>query len=146
MKTVVQPGGLYRKQSTGIIYIELIFRIVVGLFLVFDGIHILSHNVQLQELFSKTMSIHTAVFLINFIGVAHLLGGTFIVIGLLTRVAIVVQVPAILAEMYYVQPPGSFLGDWEILGSAILLVLLVFLFIKNSGRFSMDYFRKRKQL
>jgi hypothetical protein len=37
--------------------------------------------------------------------------------------------------MYYIKPPGSFLGNWEILITAILLILLVFLFAKTVVNF-----------
>jgi len=126
-------------------FFELIFRVVIGLFLILDGMHILSHVVQLEALFKQTMSITMADFIITFIGVAHLLGGTFIILGFFTRVVIIIQIPAILAEMYYIQPPNSFLGSWEIRASAILMVLMVLLFLNNSGSFSLDYLRKRKQ-
>jgi uncharacterized membrane protein YphA (DoxX/SURF4 family) len=126
-------------------FFELIFRVVIGLFLILDGMHILSHVVQLEAIFIQTMNIKMADFIITFIGVAHLLGGTFIILGFFTRVVIIIQIPAILAEMYYIQPPNSLLGSWEIWASAILLILMVFLFVNNSGSFSLDYFRKRKQ-
>jgi putative oxidoreductase len=146
MKALHQPAGLNIGQLNSSNYLELIIRIVTGIFLVLDGVHILSHTAQLEELFRQVIDPSTAAFLILFIGVVHLFGGTFIVLGLLTRAVIILQIPAILAEMYYIQPPNSFLGSWEILGSALLLILLVFLFVKNSGKFSMDYYRKKKRL
>jgi len=131
-------------QYNGINYGELLIRIITGLFLILDGVHILSHTAQLEESLRQSMSVPMTTFLVIFIGVAHLLGGAFIILGLLTRIVIILQIPAVLAEMYYIQPPNSFLGNWEIAASAILLILLVFLFIKNSGKFSMDYYRKKR--
>jgi uncharacterized membrane protein YphA (DoxX/SURF4 family) len=131
-------------QYNGINYGELLIRIITGLFLILDGVHILSHTAQLEESLRQSMSVPMTTFLVIFIGVAHLLGGAFIILGLLTRIVIILQIPAVLAEMYYIQPPNYFLGNWEIAASAILLILLVFLFIKNSGKFSMDYYRKKR--
>jgi putative oxidoreductase len=145
MKVIHPPAELTIRQFHDINYVELIIRIATGLFLILDGVHILSHTSQLEELFRQVMSVPMAKFLIIFIGFAHLFGGTFIVLGLLTRIVIILQIPAILAEMYYIQPPNSFLGRWEILGSALLLILLVFLFVKNSGKFSLDYYRKKNR-
>ena len=144
MKVLNHPSGQIISRHNGINYVELLLRIVTGLFLILDGVHILSHAAQLEESLRQTMSVSMTEFLIIFIGVAHMLGGAFIVLGLLTRVVIILQIPAVLAEMYYIQPPNSFLGNWEIAASAILLILLVFLFIKNSGKFSMDYYRKKR--
>lgn len=145
MKTLHQPADLNVSQFKGINYLELIVRIVTGIFLVLDGIHILSHTAQLEVLFNQVMGSSNSAFLIIFIGVVHLFGGTFIVLGLLTRAVIILQIPAIIAEMYYIQPPNSFLGSWEIIGSLLLLILLVFLFVKSSGKFSMDYYRNKKR-
>jgi uncharacterized membrane protein YphA (DoxX/SURF4 family) len=146
MKTLHQSVQLNISQFNGFNYLELIIRIVTGIFLVLDGIHILSHTAQLEELFRQVLRYSIAESFIIFIGFVHLFGGTFIILGLLTRIVIILQIPVILAEMYYIQPPNSFLGNWEIIGSAFLLILLVFLFIKNSGKFSMDYYRKKKRL
>jgi putative oxidoreductase len=124
-------------------YVELGIRIFTGLFLILDGIHIISHSVQLEETLKQAMSVSQANLLINYIGFAHLFAGAFIILGLITRVAIAIQIPAVLAEMYYIQPPNSFLGDWEIIAFTVLLGLLIYLFGTGSGKFSMDYYRKR---
>jgi uncharacterized membrane protein YphA (DoxX/SURF4 family) len=146
MKFLQQSTALDISRLSAMNYFELMIRIVAGIVLILDGVHILSHTAQLEELFRQVMSYSIAEVFIIFIGFVHLFGGTFIILGLLTRVVIILQVPAILAEMYYIQPPNSFLGSWEIIGSTILLLLLVFLFVKNSGKFSMDYYRKNRRL
>lgn len=145
MKVLNHPAEQIPGRYNGINCAELLLRIVTGLFLLLDGVHILSHAVQLEESLRQVMSVPMTAFLIIFIGVAHLLGGVFIVLGLLTRMVILLQIPAILAEMYYIQPPSSFLGNWEIVASAILLLLLVILFVRNSGKFSMDYYRMKRK-
>ena len=108
-------------------YIELGLRIITGMFLIVDGIHIISHSVQLEDTLKQAMSVKQSNLLINYIGFAHLFAGAFIILGLITRIAILIQIPAVLAEMYYIQPPSSFLGDWEIIGFALLLGLLILL-------------------
>jgi uncharacterized membrane protein YphA (DoxX/SURF4 family) len=126
--------------------VELGIRIIAGLFLILDGMHILTHITQLEDLLKSVMSVPKAAFLVYYIGVIHLLGGVFVILGLLTRLIILLQVPAILAEMYYINAPGSFLGSWEIVASSIILILLVIIFSTGSGKFSMDYYRKRNKL
>lgn len=131
---------------TNVIFLfELGIRVITGLFLILDGIHILIHSTQLEELLKQIMSIPKANFVVNYIGFAHLFGGVFIILGLLTRVAILLQIPAVLAEMYYIQAPNSFLGNWEIIASTILLILLIYLFGRGSGKFSMDYYRMKRR-
>lgn len=146
MKGLHPPTEMIITKFNSINYLELLVRFVAGLFLILAGIYILWHTVQLEELLKQVMSAPMVTFLIIFIGIAHLLGGTFIVLGLLTRQVIILQIPAIVAEMYYIQPFNSFFGSWQILLSAILFILLVFLFVKNSGKFSLDYFRKKNSL
>ena len=102
MKVLQQPAELNINQFNSFNYMALLIRIVTGLFLILDGIHILSHTQQLEELLQQVMSKPMATSLIIFIGFAHLFGGTFIVLGLLTRIVIILQIPAILAEMYYI--------------------------------------------
>ncbi len=145
MKVLHQHTDIYISKYDGVNYLELIIRIVAGLFIILNGLHILNHNPQLVELFSHSMGVPFASFLLIFIGSAHLFGGTFIVIGLFTRVVIILQIPAILAEIYYIQPPNSFLGSSEIFASALLMIPLFFLVIKNSGKFSLDYYRMKKK-
>lgn len=145
MKALNHPAEQIPGRYNDINYVELLLRIVTGLFLILDGVHILSHATQLEESLRQAMSVPMTAFLVIFIGVVHLLGGAFIVLGLLTRIVILLQIPAILAEMYYIQPPNSFLGNFEVLASAILVILLVFLFVRNSGKFSMDYYRKKRK-
>ena len=145
MKVLDRPTEINISQFDGIDYLELSIRIITGLFLILDGVHILSHNAQLEEIFSLVMSSPMAEFLIIFIGTVHLFGGTFIVLGLLTRIVIILQLPAILLEIYYIQAPNSFLGSWEIFACALLLIPLVYLYVKNSGKFSMDYYRMKKR-
>jgi uncharacterized membrane protein YphA (DoxX/SURF4 family) len=145
MKVFEQRPKINISRFDGINYLEMIIRIVTGLFLILDGVHVLSHNAQLEEIFSRTLSLPLSKFLIVFIGTVHLFGGTFIVLGLLTRIVILIQVPAMLFEIYYIHPPNSFLGSGEIFASALLLIPLVFLFVKNSGKFSLDYFRMKKR-
>ena len=143
MRILEHPTFQKIRQHKSINYFELLFRIITGIFLIVDGFHILSHVTELEASLWQTLSVPLTEFIVIFIGTVHLLGGAFIVLGLLTRIVLLLQIPAILAEMYYIQPPNHLLGDWEIVASSILLILLVLLFVKNSGKFSMDYYRKR---
>ena len=145
MKVIQQRPEINISQFDGINYLELTIRIITGLFLILDGVHILSYNAELEYVFVQVMSVPNAEFLIIFIGTIHLFGGTFIVLGLFTRIAIILQVPALFLEIYYIKPPNSFLGSSEIFASALLLIPLLFLFVKNSGKLSMDYYRMKKR-
>ena len=144
MKILEHPAEHIISRYEGLRYFELSIRLVTGLLLLLDGMHFISHSVQLDDSLRLAMSVPMTEFIIITVGIIHLLGGTLIVLGLYTRIAIILQIPAILAEMYYTLPLYSYLGSWGMFASVFLLVLLVVLFFINSGRFSLDFYRRKR--
>ncbi len=133
-----------KSRYTGANYLELISRITVGLFIILNGLFFFSQNTQIVEVLSKDFNFSIAEILVLFIVTIQLLGGFFIVIGLFTRIVIVLQVPAILLESYYKQPQNSFVGNSDMNVVMLMLIPLFFLFVRNSGAFSLDYYRMKK--
>ena len=80
---------------------------------------------------------------IHIIAPAHFVGGTLIVFGLLTRWAIIAQLPVLIGAVLI-----NFLGDPVvnnlILSSVVLLICIFFLFY-GSGKHSVDYYMKMQQ-
>ena len=80
---------------------------------------------------------------VHYIVAAHLVGGIMIVFGLLTRWAIVSQLPILLAAFLI-----NFIGEMHvanlILSLSLFLVCVFFLFY-GSGKHSADYYFKMQQ-
>jgi len=82
--------------------------------------------------------------MVYYIGFAHLLGCVFIVLGLFIRISIFVQLPALLAELYYLVFLDTVLGTGSVMIFILLLVFLIQLFARRADKSSMDYYRKRQ--
>jgi len=74
---------------------------------------------------------------------AHLLGGFLIIIGLLTRWAVLLQIPILLAAIIIMANQyGIFASGAELPFTVIIFVLLVFFLVEGGGPLSLDnYFR-----
>jgi uncharacterized membrane protein YphA (DoxX/SURF4 family) len=140
MRTIDHPVQHVISRYETLNYIEVTIRVAAGLLLVFDGMYFIGHSVQYNELLRQVLGVPRTEFLIIAIGIVHLSGGLLIVLGLFTRMVIIMQIPAILVEVYYILPLYSVLDNWEILASALLMILLVFIYMNRSGRYSLDHY------
>jgi putative oxidoreductase len=71
----------------------------------------------------------------------HILGGTFIMLGLLTRWASLLQLPALIIAVFFtvINMKGFYLSS-EILLTVILFFLSLLFFAEGSGKISFDQF------
>ena len=118
-------------------------RIALGIFLFMKGIFFVTNIQYLHDLISPIDKLGGGMFLIHYIAPAHLVGGIMIVFGLLTRWAIIAQLPILIGAVIV-----NFMG--EMYSQNLLLALLTlsfcvaFLFY-GSGKHSADYFFKMEQ-
>lgn len=118
------------------------FRATLGLLLAFRGIDFIFNLTHLQELIRSTgFEFNTPMFA-YLISSIHLFGGTLIVVGLITRIAIILQIPIVLAAVLFNMNSTTYGTGSELLLSGVVLVLLVFFLVKGPGLISMDYYRK----
>ena len=83
------------------------------------------------------------MFAVHYVAFAHLIGGILIAVGLLTRWAIIVQLPIILGAIAI-----NFIGVMQpgrLLEASIVLILSLFFLFYGSGKHSMDYSMKMQQ-
>ena len=77
----------------------------------------------------------------------HILGGTFIILGLLTRIAVWAQIPIIVGAIFFINlnngMPYSFP---ELLLSVFVLILLILFALAGGGKISMDQYAKKHLL
>lgn len=77
---------------------------------------------------------------VHYVALAHLGGGLLLVLGLLTRVAALVQIPVLIGAVFFVHLGEGLLAAGQSLEfSALVLFLLLVLFFHGSGRLSLDY-------
>ena len=126
-----------------------VVRIVLGLIIFSKGIALISDTGQQQELlfknsvfgFSEMMS-SVAIHLVAF---AHLVGGILITIGLVTRFAVVIQIPILVCAILFVNISNGFSAlNSELWLSVIVLCLLILFWVVGSGVFSVDHQIRRK--
>ena len=123
-----------------------IVRIALGLILFWKGINFMRDSSDLHLMLQR-MSIGVVdknsvwiEFLITYI---NLLGGLFIIVGLFTKTSSIILIPILISVVFLVNTRhGLNQSTFELVLSAIVLILLILFSIKGSGVLSADeYFR-----
>lgn len=122
----------------------LLPRIALGICLILKGISFLNNTIILESIISETSFGLSGGLLPIIITWLHLLCGSFIVIGLMTRWASLLMIPILLAAVVFVNTKnGIFAADSELGFSLVVLLLLIFFFIEGGGPYSLDNFFKK---
>lgn len=118
-------------------------RIALGVFLFVKGVHFITNIQYLVDLISPIDKIGGGMFLIHYIMPAHMIGGIMIAFGLLTRWAIIAQLPILIGAVL-VNFTSQMHTESLLLALATLGVCLFFL-VYGSGKNSADYYFKMYQ-
>jgi putative oxidoreductase len=126
-----------------------IVRIVLGLIIFSKGIALISDTAHQQEFLIENnvfgFSGVVASLVIHIVAFAHLVGGILITIGLVTRFAVVIQIPILICAIFFVNITNGFSAlNSELWLSIIVLCLLVLFWIIGSGSYSADARLKRR--
>lgn len=120
-----------------------ILRIGLGAFLFSKGLYFMSNSLVLAELIQPLKNLVGEMILLHYVVPAHLIGGILIIFGLLTRWALIAQIPVLIGAVLI-----NILGDMNIgnfiLASIALLVSVFFIYF-GSGKHSADYYLKMQQ-
>ncbi len=121
-----------------------LIRIYLGVGLLIKGIFFIANPSELDKLIGGNIpSFAETMFLSHYIAIGHLLGGTLLTIGLLTRFAAFIQLPILLGAVIFVHFKGVgelFLGGQGIELSAIVLFLLILYCVFGAGHYSVDHY------
>lgn len=120
-----------------------IVRMALGVFLFFKGINFMSDSQVLLELFSPFKNMAGAMIIIHYVAPAHFIGGILIFFGLLTRWAIIAQLPILIGAVII-----NFVGEmntFNLFVSSITFFGCVFFMLYGSGKHSADYYFKMQQ-
>jgi len=130
-------------------FLFVLLRVALGMILTIRGVFFLTsieplfHLIRSSGLNELNMNMSLALFVCW----AHLLGGTFIVLGLLTRVSASVQIPILLGAIVFINLNSRLAFSFpELLLSVVVLILSVFFAVAGGGKISMDNYAKRHLL
>ena len=118
-------------------------RIVLGLFLIYKGAFFISNSRDFEDLIAPVTNFMGGMLTFHYIAAAHLMGGIMIVFGLLTRWALVAQLPILLGAVLL-----NFIGEMNVTNLIIALVTLaasIFYTLYGSGKHSADYYFKMEK-
>lgn len=124
-----------------------VLRLVLGIAIFFRGATFLGNTETLRVYLTSTNipEVYTWA-AVHYIAFAHLVGGILIAIGLLTRVAVGVQLPILLGAVFLVNLPQGFTFlNSELWASLVVLVLLIVFFILGSGPYSLDHQMRQRR-
>jgi uncharacterized membrane protein YphA (DoxX/SURF4 family) len=119
-----------------------IVRIVLGMILLLKGITFISNAEQLRTMILQSQFSAGTTFLVSYITFAHLFGGVFLIIGLLTRLAVILQLPILIGALFFNITSFEYSSSAELVLSFITLFMLVYVLVKGPGELSMDYYLK----
>lgn len=115
-------------------------RILFGAFIFFKGIFFLDQTDYIYNLFREVSDAGTYFALVHYVALAHLCGGFFIMLGLMTRWCAVLQLPiligAILINFVGTMNPGN------LVQASLGLLACCFFVYYGSGKHSVDYSMK----
>lgn len=124
-------------------YLLDLLRVALGVFLFIKGINFISSTETLVQLIEPFQNMAGSMIVLHYIAPAHFIGGILIACGLLTRWAIIAQIPILIGAIAI-----NFIGDMNVnnlLMANITLLVCAFFLLYGSGKHSLDYYFKMQQ-
>lgn len=122
----------------------VVVRVALGLCLFIKGISFMINATQIENVLAQSRLAAYSDSISIIITWAHLLGGFLIIIGLLTRWAVLLQLPILLGAIIFLAAyQGIFAAGSQFPLSVVIFLLLVFFLVEGGGPLSLDnWFRK----
>lgn len=114
-----------------------VIRIVLGAFIFYKGVNFSVHTNYLYDILNPMDEWLGTVMIVHYVTMAHLAGGIFIVIGLITRVAVLVQIPVLIGAILI-----NFMGVMNLtnlIAAVVVFLACLFFSVYGSGKHSVDY-------
>jgi putative oxidoreductase len=116
----------------------LLLRIVLGAVLMLKGYRFLFHTNDVTNIINSYHPSSLATIFAWVIIFANLLGGLFILIGILTRIVCLIQIPILVGAML-INIGTHLLNSSEWLLAFVTFFLIVYLYIYGSGKYSIQH-------
>jgi len=137
--TLPEPMSIFRDLEAHRDLVLDALRVYLGTGLFFRGLALLATENGLQQLVGTTEPGLGLAGLTVYVTTAHLVGGTFLAVGLYTRIAALVQLPILVGAVFLVHwHDGLLSANQSLEFSALVLFLLVLVCTFGSGRWSLD--------
>ena len=79
-----------------------ILRVVLGVCLIYKGIDFIQNKEQLVNYFAQSSTLKNLTWSIGMLPWIHIIGGVMILVGLLTRLMSLIQIPIVLGAVVFV--------------------------------------------
>ena len=122
-----------------------ILRILLGIVILAKGYYFVSDTQGLKQIIANSRFGEVSFWLEHYVVFVHLIGGALIAVGLVTRIAILFQLPILCGAIIFVNArQGLFSGNsTELWLSVVILFLLCFFLVEGSGPWSIDEYMRR---
>jgi len=120
-----------------------ILRIVLGVFLFIKGTSFVTNSQYFIDLLGPVSNLPGGMLTFHYVAAAHIMGGVMIVFGLLTRWAIIAQLPVLFGAVVI-----NFIGTMHVNNLIIALITLfacLFFLFYGGGKHSADYYFKMEK-
>jgi uncharacterized membrane protein YphA (DoxX/SURF4 family) len=117
-----------------------ILRTYLGLALLFKGIYFLSHTAVLHSSLGTGGITMGQAMLAHIISSIHILGGSMLAIGFLTRPAALLQIPVLAGAVFFVHLREGLFANPNLEFSGLTLICLIIIAGYGSGRLSADHY------
>ncbi len=118
-------------------------RVILGAFLIYKGASFITNNRAFEDLIAPLTNFLGGMLSFHYIAAAHIMGGIMIIFGLLTRWAIIAQLPILFGAVII-----NFIGDINVLNlllSTVTLAVSLFFLFYGGGKNSADYYFKMEK-
>ncbi len=121
-----------------------ILRVVLGVCLIYKGIDFIQHREVLVSFIEQSKALRNFSWSVSFLPWIHIIGGFMILVGLLTRLMSLIQIPILLGAVVFVNlQDAAKVAQSDLPFSFLMLVLVIVFFIEGGGYMSLDnYIRK----
>lgn len=132
------------KADAGYKYAFDIVRVLVGVAIFTKGLFFIMNLDVLLKIMDRGHMDFAQQFLARYIGLAHLAGGLLLMIGMLTRLAALVQIPVLLGAIVMVHMREGFFSTSSDLEYVMLLLIVhTILVVVGGGPLSVDAMLER---
>jgi uncharacterized membrane protein YphA (DoxX/SURF4 family) len=122
-----------------------IIRILLGIFLLLKGLGFMDNTAILKSLIENQSDINVAPGLLEalvyYVTFVHLVGGTLIALGILTRFSAIMQIPVVFGAVFFINILQSPFNT-DLASSVAALIFLVVFAVIGSGRLSLENYLK----
>jgi len=118
-------------------------RIVLGVFFIYKGAYFITNNRDFEDLIAPVSNFLGGMLTFHYIAAAHIVGGIMIIFGLLTRWAIIAQLPILIGAVLLNIFGEMHLGNFVL--ALVTLGISMFFAFFGGGKHSADYFFKMEK-